>query len=1572
MAKKRLNKKVAIIGSIILAVLILAVIVIFLRLGQNPEDFIRDAETALSLPEKDYEAATKAYGQAFKYAKNRELQIEIVFKLADLYEETNDWPKVTGCWNKIITIDTSNLRARRALLDYSYQAGDSGNWGAWRNVESNASELIDKQLDTGTDIYMYKSRAILELTKRGQTTDRQKSIAEVVDYLEKVRQLEPDNVDVYMYLAQAAQIKGQIYSSQGIPNAQEQAAEESREILRQGVENAPEQPEAHINYLNEKYRTVEPNEQTYEEFEAELVALTERFPDNGLIYFALAYLYQKDVRKIDKAIVAVEKTCELENENVNYALLAADLYSRRYSIYDDNADLYKAIDFAKEALTFPKSQDIPGPRSRENYINRFSLRSFLADRYIEQATLADATDKSKWIELSEKEVHEIAQLLGSGENPYAIMWKGRLALAKGQRGLAIPQLYTAYDQLVTAQRSASDSGFVPDKQLGQLAYTLARAYWRTNEIGAIAEFLGTAINNGIYYFEPDALLDYAAVSLIMKRWPAATNTIDFFEKYYPSTDRSKRLRLQAYIGARLFEQAEEELAKMTASDPNVVRMSYELNESKIVQTSYEIIRQERRTKETGVVDSSYEPLKAELKQFRTRQEELLYELLEAAPDLIGESLVVDMIKYYVSESKNKKAKKLIDKYLRNQPDSVSVKIYKEIIAEPDPANISQERFNQITESALNDIADPTQRNVILAKHYRDNGQVDKAVELYREAYETEPNDAFVISSLFDIALAEKDMEQIDELVAVAQKKNLDNCQGDYFAARAAMVREDYKRALEKLDSCLKQRPIFSTVYLLRSRVNSIIEKDDDAIEDMQRAFELNPLDGVVAKSRAFLLYQRNKKLGPNVSPAQTARAREALLNAMTLNKTDVQLQSFYAEYIGQTNPEDALAIRQQLQAIVPTVENSLLLGSKAYKMALEESDQSRKEALLEIAENAYIKAVEIDPTNEYLLGVYSEFLRRLGRQDEAKKLLAQNENVLWKFYIRDGQLEQAKEILIRLSQAQPDDASLARGMLAVAKKSADKEGIIEHSNRLLELENTEDNQFVQIQSFFEAGLVAEAEEKLKTFRKENPDNIASLFFEALLTAKKGQFEKALELTNQTLESWPNKANLWRLRGQINRGLNDFRQAISDFQKCKSLKDEPVVRADLARAYLKLERIDDAITELMVAIDQEQSPLGSRVILEQVYMKHNPDKLGTFYRETIEQFPDFGYWYGRAAELAISQQDYQGAFQLYEKAWDESLRKFGGDPAILDGIMRALVLNKKYEQLLSFASKFIDGPFASVVYSRMAEAKFKLDDSETAIQYYRKSLEKAGTNMRLIANMLSRASMTVGPEEALKWCNEKLQANPESLKFNTAIIQVYETSGEYNKAIKHLDKCIQIASKNNLSTHSYTIKKANLLQKLYTRTSDKTYLGQVIKEYESMLEKQPNNIVALNNLAYLLVDDSEEFDKALKYARRAYDALPNNPDIIDTYAYVLIKKGQSAKAEELLQMAVQLFEQDRVSAPAETYEHIGMAKKQLNQYPGALEAYEMALEIGKEQMPEETKQRLQTAISELSEKIQNGE
>ena len=63
-----------------------------------------------------------------------------------------------------------------------------------------------------------------------------------------------------------------------------------------------------------------------------------------------------------------------------------------------------------------------------------------------------------------------------------------------------------------------------------------------------------------------------------------------------------------------------------------------------------------------------------------------------------------------------------------------------------------------------------------------------------------------------------------------------------------------------------------------------------------------------------------------------------------------------------------------------------------------------------------------------------------------------------------------------------------------------------------------------------------------------------------------------------------------------------------------------------------------------------------------------------------------------------------------------------------------------------------------------------------------------------------------------------------------------------------------------------------------------------KEYEIVIQLQPENATALNNLAYLEAEDGVDLDQALAHAQRAQQKLPNDLDVQDTVALVYIRKN----------------------------------------------------------------------------------
>ena len=64
-------------------------------------------------------------------------------------------------------------------------------------------------------------------------------------------------------------------------------------------------------------------------------------------------------------------------------------------------------------------------------------------------------------------------------------------------------------------------------------------------------------------------------------------------------------------------------------------------------------------------------------------------------------------------------------------------------------------------------------------------------------------------------------------------------------------------------------------------------------------------------------------------------------------------------------------------------------------------------------------------------------------------------------------------------------------------------------------------------------------------------------------------------------------------------------------------------------------------------------------------------------------------------------------------------------------------------------------------------------------------------------------------------------------------------------------------------------------------------------YVIIVEQQPDNAIALNNLAWLLREQAP--DRALLYVRRAAELVPGNPQILDTYAMVELAAGNAEAA-----------------------------------------------------------------------------
>ena len=76
-----------------------------------------------------------------------------------------------------------------------------------------------------------------------------------------------------------------------------------------------------------------------------------------------------------------------------------------------------------------------------------------------------------------------------------------------------------------------------------------------------------------------------------------------------------------------------------------------------------------------------------------------------------------------------------------------------------------------------------------------------------------------------------------------------------------------------------------------------------------------------------------------------------------------------------------------------------------------------------------------------------------------------------------------------------------------------------------------------------------------------------------------------------------------------------------------------------------------------------------------------------------------------------------------------------------------------------------------------------------------------------------------------------------------------------------------------------------------------------RAYRATLELDPDNAIAMNNLAYLLAERGEDLELALGFARRAGELMPEDVDVIDTAGWVQLKRKQTDAAIGLFAKAL---------------------------------------------------------------------
>jgi tetratricopeptide (TPR) repeat protein len=167
-------------------------------------------------------------------------------------------------------------------------------------------------------------------------------------------------------------------------------------------------------------------------------------------------------------------------------------------------------------------------------------------------------------------------------------------------------------------------------------------------------------------------------------------------------------------------------------------------------------------------------------------------------------------------------------------------------------------------------------------------------------------------------------------------------------------------------------------------------------------------------------------------------------------------------------------------------------------------------------------------------------------------------------------------------------------------------------------------------------------------------------------------------------------------------------------------------------------------------------------------------------------------------------------------------------------------------------------------------------------------------------------------------NKAIEIDPNYLPAYSSLANLYINSHQADRAIAEYQKIIALRPDN--ATPYILIGILEFDRKNYDAAAE---------NYRKALERDPNSIIAANNLAWLYADTGKgNLDEAVRLAQGVVQKNPNVAGFIDTLGWVYYKKNLHTAAVEQLRKAVSINEAEsraKNGTPSASYQyHLGMA------------------------------------------------
>jgi len=659
------------------------------------------------------------------------------------------------------------------------------------------------------------------------------------------------------------------------------------------------------------------------------------------------------------------------------------------------------------------------------------------------------------------------------------------------------------------------------------------------------------------------------------------------------------------------------------------------------------------------------------------------------------------------------------------------------------------------------------------------------------------------------------------------------------------------------------------------------------------------------------------------------------------------------------NPDDQAS--RALLAAAYERSGELQLALSTYRDALSRSPNDLRIIIPAVA--AMYKAQEYEQADEIL-----------NRASQQELYHPQLQQLQLQSYLRHGQLGSASDILQDILSNDPNNQSVCLS-LALLKIRQDK--IDEAEELLTKLKIQDPNSLAvtaaQVQINVQRNKPAEAL-RLCDEMVNNLNSASAYILRARTYSALGQNDRTVEDLERATAVEPNNVDVWAAMSDFYRSVGQLDKAVAGVQRALSLAPNNV-------------QIQKRAILLFLASEDPGKIRQGRTILDEA-LGANPEDIELRLFKARLLLTE-----GTAPAIESAQRILQGITEdqpANGQAWlllgDVWLRQ-GQTGEAMDAALRGLAhkSDDKMLLLLKARAEAARSPLLAIatlnllreidpndidVVRYLADTYIAAGEPEQAVKLLRKQLTVCDASTRRTCNIALAVALykNGNKEEAQKEFDSLHRSEPNDPAPLLAQAPLLRDDRLWDQLVQNVtdwrrerpkDNRTPVSIAKELITGDAETKKAaeDILAMILTNDPDCTeamiVLGILLqgtgrseesaKLYERLLTLEPDNLIAINNLAWIICEEQGKYQQALELAQRGLKIAPNYIDLIDTRGVAYYRLGQLNKAVEDFTRCIELYPKE-VPSIVTSHFHLARAFAGLGQRDKAVEHLNRALDL----------------------------